>query len=66
MYNRILVAVDGSDTANLALKEAIKLAKDQHSALPLVHVVDLSPAYSDPAAHTSSSIRKRWRLQAKR
>ena len=50
MYNRILVAVDGSDTANLALKEAITLAKDQHSALRLVHVVDLSVAYSDPAA----------------
>jgi nucleotide-binding universal stress UspA family protein len=48
MYNRILVAVDGSDTANLALKEAIKLAKDQHSALRLVHVIDLSLAYSDP------------------
>ena len=50
MYNRILVAVDGSDTANLALNKAIKLAKDRHSALRLVHVVDLSSAYSDPAA----------------
>jgi nucleotide-binding universal stress UspA family protein len=40
MYNRILVAVDGSDTSKLALKEAIKLAKEQHSALRLVHVVD--------------------------
>ena len=46
MYNRILVAVDGSDTANLALREAIKLAKDQHSVLRLVHVVDLTLAYS--------------------
>ena len=45
MYNRILVAVDGSDTSNLALKEAITLAKGQHSTLRLFHVVDLTPAY---------------------
>lgn len=46
MYNRILVAVDGSDTSDLALREAIELAKDQHSALRLVHVVDPTPAYT--------------------
>ena len=46
MYQRILVAIDGSDTSNLALEEAIKLAKDQHSALRLFHVVDLTMAYS--------------------
>ncbi len=46
MYKRILVAVDGSDTSNLALQEAIKLAKDQHSVLRLFHVVDLTMAYS--------------------
>jgi nucleotide-binding universal stress UspA family protein len=45
MYNHILVAVDGSDTSNLALREAIKLAKDQQALLRLVHVVDESPAY---------------------
>ena len=45
MYKRILVAVDGSETSNLALKEAIKLAKDQHAALRLIHVVDETPAY---------------------
>ena len=50
MYSRILVAVDGSDTSNLALQEAIKLAKDQHSTLRLFHVVDLTLAYSDAAA----------------
>lgn len=46
MYKRILVAVDGSDTSNLALKEAIKLAKDQRAALRLIHVVDETPAYT--------------------
>lgn len=50
MYNRILVAVDGSETSNLALKEAIKLAKDQHAALRFVHVVDVSLIYIDLGA----------------
>lgn len=45
MYKRILAAVDGSDTSNLALNEAIKLAKDQHAALRLIHVVDEAPVY---------------------
>jgi nucleotide-binding universal stress UspA family protein len=46
MYKRILVAVDGSDTSNLALQEAIKLAKNLRSILRLFHVVDLTMAYS--------------------
>jgi nucleotide-binding universal stress UspA family protein len=45
MYKQILVAVDGSDTSNLALQEAMKLAKEQQAALRLVHVVDETPAY---------------------
>lgn len=45
MYKRILVAVDGSEISNLALKEAIRLAKDQRAALRLIHVVDVMPAY---------------------
>jgi nucleotide-binding universal stress UspA family protein len=50
MYNHILVAVDGSETSNLALKEAIKLAKDQHATLRLVHVVDVTLIYIDLGA----------------
>ncbi len=50
MYNRILVAVDGSETSNLALKEAIKLAKDQHATLRLIHVVDVTLIYTDLGA----------------
>ena len=46
MYRRILVAVDGSKTSNLALKEAIKLAKDQRAALLLIHVVNEAPVYT--------------------
>jgi nucleotide-binding universal stress UspA family protein len=45
MYKRILVAVDGSKTSNLALKEAIKLAKNHRATLRLIHVVDETPAY---------------------
>ena len=43
MYKRILVAIDGSDTSDLALREAIGLAKDQNAMLRLVHVVDGTP-----------------------
>ena len=46
MYKRILVAVDGSKTSNLALKEAIKLAKDQRAILRLIHVIDETPVYA--------------------
>lgn len=45
MYKQILVPVDGSDTSNLALKEAIKLAKEQQAALRLIHVVDETSVY---------------------
>ena len=45
MYKQILVPVDGSDTSNLALEEAIKLAKNQQAALRLIHVVDETTVY---------------------
>jgi len=40
MYRRILVPVDGSKTAALGLREAIRLAKEGRSKVRLVHVVD--------------------------
>lgn len=40
MYRHILVAVDGSSTSDLAVQEAVKLAKEQRARLQLVHVVD--------------------------
>jgi len=43
MYKHILVAIDGSVTSDLALREAIGLAKNQNATLRLVHVVDGSP-----------------------
>lgn len=38
MYKRILVAVDGSHTSNLALDEAIRIARESQGVLHLVHV----------------------------
>ena len=40
MYHRILVALDGSPISEIALLDAIKLAKALASQLRLVHVVD--------------------------
>jgi nucleotide-binding universal stress UspA family protein len=61
MYKRILVAVDESETAKLALNEAIALAKDQHATLRLVHVVDLTPAYTDVEASYTLEYQKALR-----
>lgn len=40
MFQRILVPVDGSSTSDLALQEALKLAKEQEARLRIIHVVD--------------------------
>jgi len=46
VYKKILVAIDGSNTSTLALKEAINLAKEQSARLRLVHVIDEFPYIS--------------------
>lgn len=62
MYKHILVAVDGSDTSNLALQESIKLAKEQQAALRLVHVVDETPMYMTmDAAYALADFQKAMR-----
>ena len=43
MYQRILVPVDGSETSNAGLAEAVKLAKLTGAQLRLMHVIDESP-----------------------
>jgi nucleotide-binding universal stress UspA family protein len=40
MYSKILVPVDGSDTSNAGLDEAIKLAKVHGGELCLMHIVN--------------------------
>ncbi len=46
MYQRVMVAVDGSETAQRGLKEAIALAKDQKAQLAIVHVMDIVVVYA--------------------
>lgn len=43
MYKRILVPIDGSDTGQRGLKEAITLAVEQKATLCLVHVTSDFP-----------------------
>ncbi len=40
MYNKVLCPVDGSETSNRGMQEAIALAKDQQARLKFIHVVD--------------------------
>ncbi|MBV8209007.1 MAG: universal stress protein [Burkholderiaceae bacterium] len=42
MYNRILVATDGSQTSEQAIAHAARLAKDQHAQLRIVHAIEQS------------------------
>jgi nucleotide-binding universal stress UspA family protein len=42
MYSRILVATDGSETSELAVEQAARLAKDQRAQLRIVHVIEQS------------------------
>lgn len=41
MYKHILCPVDGSDTSNCGMIEAIKLAKNQQATLRFINVIDL-------------------------
>ncbi len=43
MYQRILVPVDGSETSNRGLDEAISLARVTGGRIRLLHVVDVMP-----------------------
>ena len=52
MYQRILVAVDGSPTANAGLREALKLAIDQKARLMIAHVVEEPISMMAPEAST--------------
>ena len=44
IYSQIMVAIDGRETSNLALREAVRLAKDQDAMLRIIYVVDESIA----------------------
>ncbi|WP_131779169.1 universal stress protein [Legionella bozemanae] len=40
MYKQIMVAVDDTKASILALKEAIKIAKNQNSKICVIHIID--------------------------
>ena len=50
MYQRILVPVDGSETSQRGLQEAIKLSKALGASIRLVHIIDDSPLAMNPEA----------------
>jgi nucleotide-binding universal stress UspA family protein len=45
MYQKILVALDGSESSQRALREALLLAKRSGAQLRAVHVIDKSPLF---------------------
>jgi len=53
MYARILVPIDGSDTALRGLQEALGLAKAFDSSLVLLHVVEYYPVMMEMATATT-------------
>ncbi|MDZ5456778.1 universal stress protein [Azohydromonas lata] len=53
MYSRILVPLDGSDTAASGLREALALARDLHATLVLLHVVNEFPMLVEMASVSS-------------
>ena len=50
MYSKILVPVDGSDTSNRGLAEAIRLARLSGGRLKLLHVIDMLSFVTSPDA----------------
>lgn len=45
-YERIMVAIDGSDTSDLALMEAVTLTKTLRAKLCIVYAADIYPLYA--------------------
>jgi nucleotide-binding universal stress UspA family protein len=63
MYERILVAVDGSDTSSHALREGIALAKKFATPLRIVHVIENAYVRVGPAEGINvEPIAQAWRL----
>lgn len=57
MYQRIVVPVDGSETAGKALTVALQTARDSGGCVHLVHVVEgLTPVTADPYGAYSGDV----------
>jgi len=60
MYQRILIATDGSDTSERALREAMLLAKNQQALLRVAYVVDEASIFSDTEFVDRTAIERAW------
>jgi hypothetical protein len=57
MYKRIVVPVDGSETAQKALTTALQMARESNGCVHLVHVVEgLTPMTADPYGAYSGDV----------
>ena len=57
MYKRIVVPVDGSETAQKALVTALQMARESSGCVQLVHVVEgLTPMTADPYGAYSGDV----------
>jgi nucleotide-binding universal stress UspA family protein len=57
MYQRILVPVDGSETATKAMVTALQMARDSGGQMHLVHVVEgMTPLAADPYGAYSGEV----------
>ena len=65
MYNRILVATDGSDTASRACSEAINLASEQKARLRVLYVVSYSYVSAILGSAYSGELLRRIRADGK-
>lgn len=65
MYQRILLATDGSKTSGLALEEACRLARGAGARLRIVHVIDSPYAYADTwytaVSVDADAVQRAWR-----
>lgn len=64
LYKKILVPIDESETSQLGLQEALRIAKNQHASIRLVHVVhDFLVAAGQGGALYASQLRKDLRAR---
>jgi nucleotide-binding universal stress UspA family protein len=61
MYNRILAAIDGSETSSRACSEAINLAADQKARLRLLHVISYAYVTAVLGAGATGELMRRLR-----
>ena len=66
MYQRIAVAVDGSSATDQALEEVIKISREQHSTVLLIHVVEESLVFRGGPGFDYGAILKMYREEGEK